>query len=203
MFAADIELTKRIHVQHRCEGPIVDAGGLVNPCIADYQRTIDAMRALRELEPVQWYPKQLENAQKARYLNIERPFSFLGDYEIENPETGGKRIEELEPAKYGTVLCFSVLEHVPFVGPVVFALRRALKTGGLLLLSAPWQFPYHDRVDYWRFSPDTLRLLFNGPEWEILEYGWHLQIAADAGVLDIKTGKPQAVEASFIVARAI
>lgn len=192
MWKNDIDLVRRIHSQHGCAGPIVDAGGFRAPCIADYERTIAAVAA----------HGQSPEAQQARYLNLTNPFGFLGPNDIENPESGGKRIEELPSDHYGTVLCFSVLEHVPFVGPVVAALRKTLKTGGLLILSAPWQFPYHDNVDYHRFNPDTMRLLFGGPAWEILECDWHIRIPADAGVLDIKTGKPQCIEAAYIVARA-
>jgi hypothetical protein len=38
--------------------------------------------------------------------------------------------------------------------------------------------------------------------WEILESAWRLDISADAGVLDIHTGQPQAIKSCYIVARS-
>ena len=191
MFAADIELVRRAHATYGLKGPIVDAGGFAQPCVADYQRTIDAVAA----------NGQSDEAQKARYLTIDRPFSFLGDYDIENPESGGKAIEALPADTYETILCMSVLEHTPSPWRITRHLSRALKSDGLLVLSVPFLFPYHDTIDYFRFTPDGLRSLFR--DWEILECDWHLRIGAEAGVLDIRTGKPQAIEACYIVARAL
>ncbi len=204
MWKADVDLVRRLHSQGLIQGQVIDAGGFSDPCIADYDITIAAMAELQKKSHTPYRDElsseDVEAAQKARYLGTHLPFSFLGDYEIENPESGGKRIEDLEPGKYGTVLCFSVLEHCPFPGVIATSLRKALKPGGLLVLSVPFQFPYHDQIDYWRLSPEALRVLFGA--WDIVECGWHLQIPADAGVLCTRTWKPQIIEASYIVARA-
>jgi SAM-dependent methyltransferase len=52
-------------------------------------------------------------------------------------------------------LCISVLEHVFDFKKAVSEMQRVLKTGGRLLLVVPFAYPYHDEVDYWRFSADA------------------------------------------------
>lgn len=62
------------------------------------------------------------------------------------------------------ILCLSVLEHVSNPFRAVEELYRVLKSGGKILLSLPFIWPYHaskSYKDYWRFSEDGLRVLFN------------------------------------------
>lgn len=70
--------------------------------------------------------------------------------------------------KFDVIFCFSILEHVP--NPIVASrnLIEMLKSGGLIVGYVPWLFPYHAGrgvrqegfEDYWRFSPESLGLLF-------------------------------------------
>lgn len=61
----------------------------------------------------------------------------------------------------GTILAFSVLEHVPAIHLVPAALHGALRTGGRAYLITPWNLRFHGpRPDCWRISDDGLRCLF-------------------------------------------
>ena len=62
---------------------------------------------------------------------------------------------------YDVIICTQVLEHVanPFLAAA--ELFRILKPGGRLLLTVPAAYPYHAVPrDYWRFTRDSLQLLF-------------------------------------------
>lgn len=62
---------------------------------------------------------------------------------------------------YDVIVCTQVLEHVPNPFLAAAELCRILKPGGLLLLTVPAAYPYHSAPnDYWRYSRDSLRLLF-------------------------------------------
>ena len=209
MFADDIALVAEMVAKHgHVSPPFVEVGGLENPTIADYQITIDAMAMLRGkvFEEIDYDPL-VRAAQMARYLQIHRPLEpSLPGYICEDPGNGGRSIENLAdkyPAACGVIVALSVLEHC---GEPWFAdedLYQAMKPGGLLIVSVPWTFPHHPSPeDNWRFSPSGLRRIFEGEHGEILECGWRLDIPADAGVLDIKTGRPQAIQSCYLVARA-
>jgi SAM-dependent methyltransferase len=60
----------------------------------------------------------------------------------------------------------SILEHLPTPWAAIKELHRVLKPGGKIWLSIPMTYPYHeDPKDYWRASPDGMRIwmqdLFN------------------------------------------
>lgn len=203
MFSDDITLVREAIERHGLLRPVVECGGLEDPCIADYQRTIDAMAAI---DPRECTPATVEAAQRARYLSIHRPLSFVGPYRIENPETGGLTIAQVAQqhmATIGTVIVLSVLEHVDDPRAAVWDLWRMLRAGGLAIVSVPFAFPYHPHAgeDNWRFTPTGLRHLFSPAHWEVLECDWRLDIPATAGVLDDR-GLPQIVKSCYIIARA-
>lgn len=61
-------------------------------------------------------------------------------------------------------LCVSVLEHVFDFKTAISELERTLKIGGGLILIVPFAYPYHDEVDYWRFSRDAYAALLGNFE---------------------------------------
>jgi len=63
--------------------------------------------------------------------------------------------------QFDLVLCTQVLEYVPEPPLVVNEIYRTLKTGGLLLLSAPAVFPRDSETEYWRFLPCALNQLLS------------------------------------------
>lgn len=63
---------------------------------------------------------------------------------------------------FDAVVCWSILEHVPYPQKAISELTRVLKPGGQIWVQLPFLFPYHDRTDYWRASPDGLRVWMDG-----------------------------------------
>lgn len=71
---------------------------------------------------------------------------------------------------FDTVLNVQVLEHTPEPGLLVKEMGRVLKPGGLLILSAPFQFRLHEQPhDYFRYSPHGLRTLCDAAGLEVFE----------------------------------
>jgi len=63
--------------------------------------------------------------------------------------------------RYRTILCMSVMEHVRDVYRFAANLRRLLAEDGVALISVPWVWRFHGYPsDYWRFSPEALKFLF-------------------------------------------
>jgi SAM-dependent methyltransferase len=59
---------------------------------------------------------------------------------------------------FDAAVCWSILEHVPYPQKAISELLRVLKPGGQIWVQLPFLYPYHDRTDYWRASPDGLRV---------------------------------------------
>lgn len=73
--------------------------------------------------------------------------------------------------KFSNIDCVSVLEHVknPFLAAV--NIQNALKDKGTLLLSVPFVWRQHGYPsDYWRFTPEAVRVLFPEIKWKFLRY---------------------------------
>lgn len=92
-----------------------------------------------------------------------------------------QRCEVIPENSYDVIICTQVLEHVanPFLA--VAELYRILKPGGRLLVTVPAAYPYHAIPrDYWRFTPDSLQLLFGDlfEEVSIKGYGNRLTVVA-------------------------
>ena len=220
MWSVDLALCLEVSQRYSLPKPIVECGGIANPCIASYGLTVAAMSALRETcvaenrEPT---TDEVRAAQMCRYIDKHMPLSFLGPYELEDPSEGGLEIEHLaekhDPSKgtgIGTAILLSVLEHVADPFEAIDRLRDAMAPGGIVIVSVPWSFPDHDGPeDCWRISQAGLRHIFSPPCgserppcWQILELGQHVDVPAEAGVLDSE-GKAQIVKGVFIVAKAI
>lgn len=66
-------------------------------------------------------------------------------------------------ATFDAAVCISIIEHVERPWVAVSELERVLCPGGRIWLQAPLAYAYHpDPKDFWRFSPDALRVLCSG-----------------------------------------
>jgi|SRR3989344_1523564 len=69
-----------------------------------------------------------------------------------------------EDNSQGAIVCVSVLEHVENPIKACAELYRVLRPGGYLLVYVPFLYYYHAErgyyKDYWRFTEDTLHMLF-------------------------------------------
>lgn len=76
----------------------------------------------------------------------------------------------------GTVLILEVFEHIKNPFKVIKEIFRVLKPQGVVIMSAPMNFPIHNYPeDYWRFTPaGFLTLLENFPMKIIGAQGEHL-----------------------------
>lgn len=213
MFADDIALLREVNGKWGpVRQPVIEVGGLRRPTIADYTITIDAMARFKGLtfSSQSEAEEYIARAQWGRYQTIEDPVAkALGcETVVENPEDGGLLIEQLHrryQRSIGTIVCLSTLEHVSDPYEAAGHMRDALQSNGLAIVSVPWQFPFHPSPrDLWRFSPDALREIFSADRgFELLYCDWRLRIPADAGVLDIQTGRPQTIESCACVARVM
>lgn len=70
--------------------------------------------------------------------------------------------EYLEPEQFDVIFSVSVLEHVSKPWLAADQMTRLLKPGGIMYHSAPFSYFYHGApADFWRYTPDAMRLLFS------------------------------------------
>src|ERR1700726_231351 len=70
-------------------------------------------------------------------------------------------------AQFDFVICTQVFEYLPDPGLAVAEIKRVLRRGGVLFLSAPSVFLRENNKEYWRFLPEGLRHLLR--EFEAVE----------------------------------
>lgn len=69
--------------------------------------------------------------------------------------------------QFDLVICTQVFEYLPDPGLAVAEIKRVLRKGGVLFLSAPSVFLRDNDKEYWRFLPESLRYLLR--EFETVE----------------------------------
>jgi len=210
MFKKDIDLIRTLHARYGLQGPLLDAGGLIAPSIADYDISMAKALALDlELDGHKWSIKVPHPVQNDRYVKIERPWTFIDPaYTIANPEYGDPYIEQLPekyPEAFNTVIMVSVFEHVENPYKVSDALFKIVKKGGYLINSTPFLFPYHPSPeDNFRYSPAALRRIHESSGFTWLEGDFHINISANEGIGDTNAqnyGAPQGIMACYAVCR--
>lgn len=83
-------------------------------------------------------------------------------------------VEELpfETGSVGTVFALSTFEHVRHFWRGFDEVRRVLMPGGMFLVCCPFHFQIHNHPsDYWRFTPEALKLLLEPYPHKLV--GWH------------------------------
>lgn len=73
-------------------------------------------------------------------------------------------------SRFDAVVCCQVLEHLRDPQLALRVIHQKLKPGGILLLSAPFINQVHYvPTDFWRFTPDAIRRLFESAQFERIE----------------------------------
>lgn len=91
---------------------------------------------------------------------------YVGCDLVEGP--GVDRIEDLtrltfRDGEVGTMLCLHILEHVWDVFAATREMRRVVGPGGAAIVVCPFHQHLHRYPkDYWRFTDDTMRRMFEG-----------------------------------------
>jgi len=89
------------------------------------------------------YSRYFPNAEEYHFSNITKDSDMFLDV---------TNMSNLTDNSIDTIICISVLEHIWEFQQAMDEIERVLKPGGKLLLSTPFGFPEHDKIDYWRFS---------------------------------------------------
>jgi SAM-dependent methyltransferase len=119
------------------------------------------------------------------------------------PGPGVDEIANVEALPYpdesfGTVLALETFEHVAHFWRGFAEIRRVLRPDGVLLVSSPFYFHIHPHPsDYWRFTPDALKMLLNDyPSKIVGQYG---PATRPAGVWSIafREGRAPITDAEF------
>lgn len=108
-----------------------------------------------------------EIASRAKRVETLDAFEY-GDYPSILFDLSNDRLPSALESRFDVIFCFSILEHVPNPFAASQNLLGMLKAGGQIVGYVPWLFPYHagrgvgqeNYEDYWRFSPESLGLLF-------------------------------------------
>lgn len=66
----------------------------------------------------------------------------------------------LATGSVNSIFCNAVLEHVSDPSQAVDEMYRVLGRTGKVLVAVPFIYPYHDRVDYYRFTDTALQHVF-------------------------------------------
>jgi SAM-dependent methyltransferase len=71
-----------------------------------------------------------------------------------------RELSQIDSESFDVILCTGLLEHIPDPQRLIDDLRRILKPGGKLILSASAVFSFHECPDnYFHFTPYGMRLL--------------------------------------------
>ncbi len=131
---------------------------LIVDFVAELARTLELFEPI-----VEFGSMQVESGQPNDLRRLFAGREFLGTDLRSGP--GVDRVEDLRALSFadgevGTALCLDTLEHCADPRGACRELHRALCPGGLCVISSVMFFPVHGYPhDYWRFTPEGLRLL--------------------------------------------
>jgi hypothetical protein len=132
-----------------------------------YALVSDVAARLELAEPiVEFGSLQVESDQPSDLRPLFAGREFIGTDLRDGP--GVDRVEDLRALRFadgevGTALCLDTLEHCADPMAAARELRRVVsRTHGTVLMSSVMLMPIHGYPsDYWRFTPDGLRLLLD------------------------------------------
>jgi len=98
----------------------------------------------------------------------------------------------------GTVVALSTFEHVPHFWKGFEEVHRVLRPDGALVVACPFYFHIHAYPsDYWRFTPEALKLLLEPYPSKII--GWHgpKTRPANTWAIAFREGRPAITEREY------
>ncbi len=108
------------------------------------------------------YTYKLEILNDSRFTTYTNLTLDIGPTEIENTVIGDITECSLIPESYDFILAIDVMEHINMPWIAAENIIKLLRPGGYVIVAAPWAWRYHPcPIDYWRFSPEALKFLFN------------------------------------------
>ncbi len=124
---------------------------------------------LREVSQPHMYESIFEPAQKAGINIVHTDISTGEGVDIVGDSTDPMFLEELKKKNWNGLLCCNLLEHLEDRQPIIDAIIELLQTGDKLIMTVPYNYPYHlDPIDtMYRPSLDDLKKLF--PNLKFLE----------------------------------
>jgi SAM-dependent methyltransferase len=154
LVAAQYDAALREH----CRGDVLDLGCGAAPLYGHYRRFA------RSVTCVDW-PGSAHDTRHADVLcDLDAPLPLPGD-------------------SFDTVILSDVLEHLYDPRQVISEIRRLLRPGGKLLMSAPFMYGLHERPhDYYRYTRHTLERMARDAGFEVLvlrELGGGPEVVAD------------------------
>jgi SAM-dependent methyltransferase len=133
---------------------------LITNFIAELGQLVDLPEPIVEFGSLQVEPGQSNDLRQ-----IFPGKAFIGT--DLRPGPGVDRVEDLRSLSFGerevgTALCIDTLEHCQDPLTACRELYRVLRPGGVCAVTSVLWFPIHGYPhDYWRFTPDGLRLLLD------------------------------------------
>lgn len=134
---------------------------LITAFVAELAQLIDLPEPIVEFGSLQVEPDQ------ANDLRLVFPDKTFIGTDL-RPGTGVDRAEDLRSLSFadgeiGTALCVDTLEHCEDPLAACREMHRVLRPGGICAVASVMFFPIHGYpYDYWRFTPDGIRLLLRG-----------------------------------------
>jgi hypothetical protein len=174
-----------------------------------YALVADIVDRMTLAEPiVEFGSMQVEAGQPNDLRPLFAGREFVGTDLREGP--GVDRIEDLRGLSFGdeevgTALCLDTLEHCADPLAAGRELRRVVsRTHGTVLISSVMLMPIHGYPsDYWRFTPEGLRLILDGfDEVDVAGMGdpmipfWVFGIAVGGRPLDLRLAQLPSIKAS-------
>ena len=107
--------------------------------------------------------------EKYRGILLEKGESYTS-FDMENADVVGDAHDLPFSEEFDTAVCNQVLEHVKEPWIVIEQMHKALKKGGILIITAPFLIPFHaDPDDYFRYTHRGLRHLCERVGFTVIE----------------------------------
>jgi hypothetical protein len=104
----------------------------------------------------------------AAYLGVDMQAGPGVDQQIDLSADFAEVDLALEGKRFKTIFCLSVLEHCQQPFKMCENISKLLEPGGAVYVSAPFSWEFHGYPsDYWRFTPEGLKVLFPDLEFPV------------------------------------